>query len=278
MTAAGIAKTVRGAQSSFYMPMRLMPKRRRTAIFAIYALARVLDDIADGSQSREEKHAALDTWRRELDDIYRGSPRTQIGSALADAIARYDLPRAEFEALLDGMAMDIDTEMRAPPQATLDLYCRRVAGSIGVLALSVFGRTGDAERHFAVALGRALQLTNIARDLAEDAARGRLYVPRDILDQFGAADVPPEALHRHPRFAEIRRQLCALAESAYDGTEKALAACSHRRPLWPALAMMGIYRRILAKVAASPPEAPRARLARPAQLRIALQALVLARP
>jgi phytoene synthase len=258
------------------MPMRLMPKPRRTAIFAIYAFARALDDVADGPEPRAEKHAALDRWRRELDGIYRGHPATPIGTALADAVARYELPREELEALIDGMAMDVDGDLRAPPQATLDLYCRRAAGTIGVLAISIFGCSGGPERRFAIALGRAFQLTNIARDLAEDAERGRIYVPREIFARLGVGEVAPEALPRHPRFAEIRRALCALAESAYAEAEAALAECRSRRRLWPALAMMGIYRRILAKLAAAS-AGPRARIARPVQLAIALRALVLAR-
>jgi phytoene synthase len=258
------------------MPMRLMPKARRTAIFAIYAVARAVDDIADGPEPPAEKHAALDRWRRELDAVYQGRATTPIGMALADAVTRYALPREEFDALIDGMAMDVDGDLRAPPQATLDLYCRRVAGTIGVLAISVFGCSGAPERRFAIALGRAFQLTNIARDLAEDAERGRIYVPREIFARFGIGDIAPDVLLRHPRFAEIRRVLCALAEAGYAEAESALAECGSRRRLWPALAMMGIYRRVLAKLAAAS-GGPRARIARPVQLAIALRALVLAR-
>lgn len=273
----GIAEAVRRARSNFYMPMRLMPRQRRAAIFAVYAVARALDDIADGPQPAAEKRAALDAWRAELDAVYRGTPATPLGRALAVSVSRYALPRDEFTALIDGMAMDVDGTVTAPPQSTLDLYCRRVAGSIGVLAISIFGCTGPAEKAFAIALGRALQLTNIARDLAEDATRGRLYVPREILLELGPAPIAPEELPRHRSFADIRRRLCVLAESAYAEADDALTACRSRRRLWPALAMMGIYRRILAKLADAPADAPRVRIARNLQLRIALRALLLAR-
>ncbi|HEX2115059.1 MAG TPA: squalene/phytoene synthase family protein, partial [Alphaproteobacteria bacterium] len=225
-----------------------------------------------------EKLAALRSWRRELDDVYRGNPSTPIGASLVDAVARYQLPHAEFDALINGMEMDVNEEMRAPSQAVLDLYCRRVAGTIGVLALSVFGCAGAVERKFAITLGRALQLTNIARDIAEDAARGRLYVPREILDAFDARTLDPAAFARDPRVPAIRGRLCALAQSAFEDAELAFAACGNRRCLWPALAMMGIYRRLLDKVAAAAPGAPRATIPRPVQLSIALRALVLARP
>ena len=274
----GIAAAVRGARSNFYVAMRLMPKRRRAAMFAIYAFARALDDIADGPQPREQKRAALETWRRELGNVYRGAPATPLGVSLAAAVARYDLPSAEFEALIDGIAMDIEQDMRAPSQADLDLYCRRVAGSIGVLALHVFGCTGEVEHKFAVALGRALQLTNIARDLAEDAARGRIYVPREILDAFSAGAIAPAALAEHPRLAAIRDRLCALAQSGFAEAEAAFAACGPKRRLWPALAMMGVYRRILDRLADAAAAAPRVQIPRHEQLRIALRALMLARP
>lgn len=277
MITPGIAKGVRRARSNFYMPMRLMPRQRREAMFAIYAFARTLDDIADGSQPREQKHGALETWRRELDAVYRGAPGTPIGAALKTAVTRYDLPHEEFAALIDGMAMDVDEMMVAAPQATVDLYCRRVAGTIGILAISVFGGISAAEREFALALGRALQLTNIARDMTEDAGRGRIYVPREIFTALGIAVPPAGELLRHPRFADLRSRMCALAEDAYREAEKALAACPVRRRLWPALAMMSIYRRILAKLGTAPADAPRARITRSAQLRIALRALLLAR-
>ena len=273
-----VAAAVRSARSNFYVAMRLMPKSRRSAMFAIYAFARVLDDLADGPQPRAEKQQALETWRRELANVYRGAPETPIGRSLAAAVARYDLPRAEFEALIDGMAMDIEQDIRAPSQAALDLYCRRVAGSIGVLAISVFGCSGAAERTFALALGRALQLTNIARDVVEDATRRRIYVSREILDQFGPGTREPATLRRHPGLAAIRGRVCDLARSAFAEAETAFAACGSKRRLWPALAMMGVYRRLLDKVDATPPDAPRVRIARHVQLRVAVRALVLARP
>lgn len=277
MTASTIAAGVRGARSNFYMPMRLMSRPQRAAMFAIYAFARALDDIADGPQSPMHKDEALEAWRQELDAVYHGVPRTPIGAALKEAVARYDLPRAELEALIDGMAMDREGMMVAPPQATLDLYCRRAAGTIGILALSVFGGTSPAEKTFAIALGRALQLTNIARDIVEDAGRGRIYVPREIFESLGM-DIPcPHDLRHHPAFAALRRRMCALAEGAYREAENALAACPSRRRLWPALAMMAIYRRILTKLSDAPADAPRARIARSTQLGIALRALLFAR-
>jgi squalene synthase HpnD len=278
VTQAEIARQVRGARSHFYLAMRLMPPRKRAAMFAIYAFARVLDDVVDGPAPPDEKRRALEKWRTELARAYDGRPATAIGQALAAAVATYSLPRAEFEALIQGMEMDVGTEMRAPALATLDLYCRRVAGTIGLLSLPVFGCDAAPERDFATKLARALQLTNIARDLAEDSARGRLYVPREILNEVSIADTDPARVATHPRFATMRQRLCDLAQDAFAAADAALARCTRPRRLWPALMMMGTYRRLLATVAAAAPAASRARVGRRAQMWIALRVLVLARP
>lgn len=272
-----IARRVHRARSSFYMAMRLMPARQRAAMFAIYAFARALDDVADEAGTPDEKQRALDAWRDELAKVYEGTPSTRIGIALADAVKTYDLPRAEFEELIRGMEMDIADDMQAPTMATLDLYCRRVAGSVGFLALRVFGCDTPPERAFAMNLGAALQLTNIARDIEEDGARGRLYVPREILDALDAGPIDPRAIGNHPRVGDIKGRVCALAEAAFSASDRALAECPSRRRLWPALAMMAIYRRVLARVAEAPPGSGRVRIPSHIQLWTALRAMVLAR-
>ncbi len=277
VTSAGIARQVRGARSNFYLAMRLMPARQRAAMFAIYAFARALDDVVDGPAPYEEKRRALEKWRAELARAYEGSPVTAIGQALGMAVASYALPREEFESLLQGMEMDIGEGMRAPSWSTLDLYCRRVAGTIGLLSLAVFGCDTAPERVFAIELARALQLTNIARDLAEDSARGRLYVPRQILDDAGIGNIEPGRLASHPRFPMVRQHLCDLADSAFAAADAALADCARPRRLWPALVMMGIYRRLLASVCAATPGEKQPRVAAHTQAWVAFRVLVLAR-
>jgi presqualene diphosphate synthase len=275
--ATDIARRVHRARSNFYMAMRLMPAQQRAAMFAIYAFARALDDVADGPGSHDDKHHALDAWRDELARAYDCTATTPIGIALASAVKAYDLPRSEFEELILGMEMDLADEMHAPSLAMLDLYCRRVAGSIGFLALRVFGCDTPPERAFAMSLGAALQLTNIARDIEEDGARGRLYVPREILDAIDAGTIDPRRIGAHPRFGEIRDRVCALAGAAFAAAERALEECPSRRRLWPALAMMAIYRRVLSRVAAAPPGSGRVRVPSHVQLWTALRAMVLAR-
>jgi phytoene synthase len=152
-----------------------------------------------------------------------------------------------------------------------------VAGSIGFLALHVFGCDTPPERAFAMNLGAALQLTNIARDIEEDGARGRLYVPREILDAIDAGPIDPRAIADHPRLGEIKSRVCTLAAGAFAAADAALAACPSRRRLWPALAMMAVYQRVLARVAAAPPGSGRVRVPSHIQLWTALRAMVLAR-
>jgi phytoene synthase len=146
------------------------------------------------------------------------------------------------------MEMDLEGPIRAPTLPILDLYCRRVAGAVGLLSLPVFGADGPAEHEFALLLGRALQLTNILRDVAEDAAIGRLYLPREYLGEVGIQSDDPEIIVRHPRLAEAMRRLAVDAEHSFAAADETLARC-RRRPLWPALAMMAAYRPVLGRLA-----------------------------
>jgi phytoene synthase len=238
-------------RSTFYWAMRLMPRERRAAMFAIYDLARALDDIADGPEPRETKHAALAEWRAELGRTYEGRPARPLALALAPAIERFGLPREELEQLMRGMEMDIDGPLVAPSRATLDLYCRRVAGSIGLLSLPVFGADGGPEREVALYLGRALQLTNILRDLGGDAASGRLYVPVEYLGLANVDTRDPVAVVNHPRIGEAARLLANDAQRAFAAAERHMGASKHRRALWPAAAMLGAYRALLARLETS---------------------------
>ncbi|SMH60051.1 presqualene diphosphate synthase HpnD [Azospirillum agricola] len=266
--------------SSFYWPMRLLPASKRAAMFAIYAFCRRVDDIADEPGDPTEKRDALDCWRRTIRGLYSGdAPTGPLPAALKGAIDRYGLPRAEFEAVIDGMAMDVGGDagggLRAPGLPTLRLYCRRVAGAVGMLAIRVFDRADPATEAFALALGEALQLTNILRDLAEDAALGRLYLPRELLDAAGiGTDVPDEAL-AHPGLPHACEALAELAETRFAEARAAIAGTA-RGSLWAAVAMMVLYHRLLRRLRArgwSDP-AVRVRLGRRESAWVALRCLI----
>ena len=241
--------------STFYWPMRLLPASKRAAMFAIYAFCRRIDDIADEPGDPAAKRAALDVWRRDIRDLYvGGAPNGPLTAALKGAIERYGLPRAEFEALIDGMAMDVAGEasggMRAPDLDTLRLYCRRVAGAVGMLAIRVFDRAEPSTERFALALGEALQLTNILRDLGEDADLDRLYLPRELLLAAGITSDRPEEVLAHPALPQACEALAELAEARFAEAREAVGGQA-RGSLWAATAMMVLYHRLLRRLRAA---------------------------
>ncbi len=237
-----IAARVRAAGSSFYWAMRLMESERRAALFAIYAFCREVDDIADGEAADAEKRAALAQWRDRLAAIFDGRPGTPLERALARARARFDLDRADFEAVIDGMEMDAGAPIVAPDATELDRYCDCVASAVGRLCVRVFGAPAEAGQTLAAHLGRALQLTNILRDIEEDAARGRLYLPADLLAAHGITGRDPQAVVRDPRLISVKRELAARIAGEFAAARAALAACDSG-DLRPAAIMMAVYER-----------------------------------
>ncbi|NUB16589.1 squalene synthase HpnD, partial [Azospirillum brasilense] len=232
--AAAAAAVTGRSGSTFYWPMLLLPRSKRAAMFAIYAFCRRIDDIADEPGEPAEKRAALDAWRTEIRGLYAGgAPSSSLGAALKGAIERYGLPRGELEALIDGMAMDIPADggtdgngsggMTGPALPTLRLYCRRVAGAVGMLAIRVFDRADASTEAFALALGEALQLTNILRDLTEDAEIGRLYLPRELLDDAGIGSSDPATVLAHPNLPQTCQALAGLARERFPEARRALA-------------------------------------------------------
>jgi presqualene diphosphate synthase len=242
-----IRARVQSAGTSFYWAMRLLPEARREAMFAVYAFCREVDDIADSTDAPALKRTALAAWRREIDGIYAGRAQQPLSLVLAGAVAAYRLRREDFLAIIDGMEMDAAADIRAPSLAELDLYCDRVASAVGRLSVRIFGTEAAAADGVAAALGRALQLTNILRDLAEDAERGRLYLPRDLLDAVGIAETEPDAVLRHPRLSQACERLADLAEQHFAGARMAMRSCP-RRAMRPAAVMGAVYHAILMRL------------------------------
>ncbi len=245
--AAEIRALVRRSGSSFYVAMRLLPREKREAMFAVYAFCRAVDDIADGPGTPEARAAALAAWREEIAALYAGRPGRPLTRALAEAVARFGLRRADFEAVIDGVSMDAAPGMVAPDLARLELYCARVAGAVGLLSVRVFGCTDPRADDYALALGHALQLTNILRDVAEDAEDGRLYLPAELLDAAGIETRDPRAVVAHPALAEVCAALAEIALKRFDEARRTLAAlpAADRAALRPAVVMMAVYRRLL---------------------------------
>jgi presqualene diphosphate synthase len=254
-----IRHRVEAAGTSFYWAMRLLPPDRRNGMYAIYAFCREVDDIADGERPVEHKLAALAGWREEIEALYDGRPRHLLACALSGPVRRYELRREDFIAILAGMEMDARGDIRAPDMATLDLYCARVASAVGHLSVHIFGDSSDAAHAVAESLGRALQLTNILRDLAEDAARQRLYLPREILDRHGIRGDEPVAALRHPALPAACRDVAAIAETHFREAARAMEQCSHRA-MRPAAVMAALYRATLSALQRSGWRNPMARV------------------
>ncbi|MSP48428.1 MAG: squalene synthase HpnD [Alphaproteobacteria bacterium] len=232
-------------RSSFYWAMRLMPRAQRRAMFAVYGWCRTVDDIADADLPAEIRRAGLAAARRHLDQVFAADD----GTEMARAIRRHRLDGAWFEMVLDGLDTDVTAPLHAPDLPTLDLYCRRVAGAVGRIAVAIFGCNDDAAADFAFSGGTALQFTNILRDVQEDAARGRLYLPREALAAAAMRSDDLGAILADPRLADAKAWLAARAQALYDQAESS-AARSDRRRLWPGLAMLRLYRRLLDRLPA----------------------------
>jgi phytoene synthase len=245
-------------QSSFYAAMRTMPERERQAMFAIYAFCRAVDDIADDQQGdRKARTAALDVWRADLDRLYAGAD-PGVASFLVEPVLGFGLERPDFEAMIDGMQMDVDADIVAPDDATLDLYCDRVASSVGRLSVKVFGMERQPGIDLAHHLGRALQLTNILRDLDEDAGIGRLYVSSDAL---AVAQIPlsdPRTVVADPRIDVAARQIACEAKRHYEAADKVMKTAKGQLKA-PRL-MGAAYGRILVHMLAEGWKPPRRRV------------------
>jgi phytoene synthase len=244
---------VRRAGTSFYWAMRFLPRPKREAMFALYAYCRKVDDIADEPAAQADKLARLDAWRTELDRLYAGeAPSDPVAVSLVAPIARYQLPRMPFEEILRGMETDATGPVRAPDMAELELYCARVAGAVGLQSVRIFGcRDGRAD-DYAQATGRALQLTNILRDLEEDAGDGRLYLPSEALDAAGITVRDPAAVLAHPSLGRACALVADRAQQSYREAEslRAAMAPNDARALRPAAIMTAVYRTLFERMAA----------------------------
>ena len=244
-TPAALQSQVSG--SSFYAGMRVLPKAEREAMYAIYAFCRAVDDIADDQTGDQAKRAAeLDAWRADVDALYAGGAPGQA-AFLAEAKQRFDLDRPDFHAVIDGMAMDVAGDIRWPDASELDLYCDRVASAVGRLSVRVFGMErapGEALSHH---LGRALQLTNILRDIDEDAAIGRVYLPQEALIQAGIPLTTPAEVAADPRIDIVARALATQAHAHYDAAVAILKQRPRGHLLAPRL-MAAVYGKVLARM------------------------------
>ena len=228
--------------SSFYAAMRILPSDQREAMFQIYSFCRKVDDIADSDGPRPERLAALQQWRDDIDALYRGDPPSHLSDYVA-SVKKFDLQREDFIAIIDGMEMDVPQDIRAPEMATLDLYCDRVASAVGRLSVNVFGMPREDGVLLAHHLGRALQLTNILRDIDEDAALGRLYLPREGLMLAGITGNDPARVIADRALPKVCFPLAERAKVHFAKADEIMAR--NRRRSVKAPRIMGKYYRAI---------------------------------
>lgn len=233
----------RASGSSFYTAMRILPRDRRDAIFEIYGFCRAVDDVADDGGARDRRLAQLAEWRTDVNALYGGATPTRL-RGLVGPMRRFGLRRDDFLAIIDGMEMDVLADIRAPDWATLDLYCDRVASAVGRLCVRVFGLENAAGIALAHHLGRALQLTNILRDLDEDAAIGRLYLPQEAMLEAGIMTIEPKEAINHPAIGRACAVVVDRARMHFSQADAIMQACPRWSVRTPRV-MREAYRAIL---------------------------------
>ena len=233
----------RAGGSSFYLAMRILGREQREAMFEIYSFCRAVDDIADSNAPHAQRVNDLAVWRKNIDSLYSGSVPPGLGR-LARIISRYALRKDDFLAVIDGVEMDARADIRAPSFNELDLYCDRVASAVGRLSVRIFGMDDAEGIALAHHLGRALQLTNILRDIDEDAAINRLYMPQEALRVAGITTTDPASVVEDPRLGEACIIVADRAREHYVKANEIMSRCPRRVVRAPRI-MGGVYRQML---------------------------------
>ncbi len=246
---ADVKGRVAKSRSSFHAGMAILPKARREAMYGLYAFCREVDDIADDGATFEERANGLQQWRERIGNLFRGNASDAITTVLLPAVQRFDLIEKDFQDIIDGMAMDAATLICAPNAETLDLYCDRVASAVGRISVRIFGDSSPKAMEVSHHLGRAFQLTNILRDLSEDATRGRLYLPEELLAKHGVVSRVPNEVLRDPNLAAVCRELAAWARLHFTASDLAMRECIPSA-MRPAKIMRAYYGAIFDKLVA----------------------------
>mgnify|MGYP000888738330 CR=1 FL=1 len=234
--------------SSFYYSFMFLPPERRQAIVALYAFCREVDDVVDECHDMQIAQTKLEWWRNQIRLVFEGEPQHPVALALKDIIGRFNLPREQLLEIIDGMQMDLQ-QTRYLDWKALHLYCYRVASVVGLLSAEIFGYQNRQTLKYAHDLGLAFQLTNIIRDVGEDARRGRIYLPIDEMQRF---NVPAKQI-LEARYDDNFRQLMGIqaerARQLYDRAFSQLPA-EDRKAQRPGLIMAAIYRTLLDEIEA----------------------------
>lgn len=232
--------------SSFYYSFLFLPPERRRAITALYAYCREVDDVVDECTDAAVARTKLVWWRDEVARLYAGTPEHPVTQALSAPVVTYNIEQQQMLELIDGMAMDLEYN-RYPDFDTLQLYCHRVAGVVGLMSARIFGYVDKQTQAYATELGLAFQLTNIIRDVGEDARRNRIYLPIDELEKFGVTEGDIQAARENENFQKLMTFQIERAIAHYDAAFAKLPPCD-RKPQIPGIIMAGIYRTLLEEI------------------------------
>jgi len=244
--------------SSFYLALRILPTSQRNAMYQVYAFCRAVDDIADSGGERPARLAALEQWRTDIDACFTDQPCSRL-RALAREIQAFNLQRDDFHAMIDGMVMDVTEDICTLDETMLDLYCDRVASSAGRLSVKIFGMAERPGCDLAHHLGRALQITNILRDIDADAAIHRCYLPRELLARARIAITTPAEIVQNPTLPHVCLALVERAQQHFAQADAIMATVPRAQVRAPRI-MAGAYRSILNAALARGFSMPRARL------------------
>jgi len=232
------------SHSSFYLAMRILASRQRQAMYEVYAFCRAVDDVADDGGRRDERIALLDGWRADIEQLYAGGGPTARTQGLAPHVQRFDLRREDFLCVIDGMEMDVRRDIRAPDWESFELYCDCVASAVGRLSVRIFGVEEEKGRLLSHHLGRALQMTNILRDLDQDAKLGRLYLPKESLAEAGIEDTDIAKVLAHPALGVACARVAARAERHFTEADAVMTRCPRDTVRSPRV-MASVYRAML---------------------------------
>lgn len=235
---------VKKSGTSFFWSMRLLPIGKRNAMYTIYAFFRHIDDIVDGDKDINEKLELIEAWRQELDNIYdKKTPATEIGRKIYKNCMRFKLPKSEFVRMIDSITMDLPNPVQAPSIEQFNKYCRGVAGVPGSLSLRIFGVEDEKLiEQLSTTLGNALQITNILRDVKEDAQADRLYIPREYLDKAGIDATDPLTVVVNKNLAIAREELAKVAAQNYADAYELIKKLD-KKTARPVLMIANIYKR-----------------------------------
>ncbi|HYR59725.1 MAG TPA: presqualene diphosphate synthase HpnD [Nitrospiraceae bacterium] len=258
--------------SNFYYSFLFLPRKRRAAMYTVYAFCKAVDNAVDEPPAGSNPQEELRRWQTELEAVYRGTPTFPVTISLANHVRRLSIPQAYFDELIKGVEMDLTVSQYASFQ-DLSIYCYRVASVVGLICLHIFGPTSAKAQDYAVDLGMAFQLTNILRDIGTDAAKGRIYLPQEDLKKFGCTD---QAILQRQESAELRKLLhseTARAHEYYAKAQEAFEAlpAHDQRALTVSEIMRAVYFRILKKIEEPGHQifGPRARLSTSRRLAVA---------